>query len=129
MQEYLQPLKDVWATLENLGWQPMPIVGAIIAMLAARSYFEPDILQVNTPEAVKNMGRIKLMIFTSVLFTSFLLQIGLAKPHFGFDWCLSFGFSIIDTMAGYVFSSSSIVRNFLKNGLFKGGSNATPSAQ
>jgi hypothetical protein len=124
MNEILQALKDVAATLENLGWKPIPIGAAVLAMLAARSYFEPDIIQVNTIEAVKKMGAVKLRIFIGVFFAAFLLQVGLAKPQFAFDWCLCIGFSVMDTMAGYVISSSAAVRSFLKDSLFKGGSNA-----
>lgn len=124
MQETIQAIKDVWATLANLGWQPMPIVAAVIAMIALRSYFEPDVLQVTTIEAAKRMGRIKMMISAGVFFSAFMLQVGLQKPKIAFEWCLSIGFTIVDTFTGYVVSSSAVVRNFLKNSLFKGGSNA-----
>lgn len=129
MQETIQAIKDIWQTMISLGYQPMPVLIAAISMLAARSYFEPDVLQVNSAEAVSRMGRIKLFIFTGVFVTNGLIQIGLAKPVFVFDWCLSVGFSLGNTMAAYVISSSATIRKFLKDGLFKGGASTPPTVQ
>lgn len=127
MQETIQAIKDVWATAVALGYQPMPLVVAVVAMLGARSYFEPDVLAVNTVEAAKRMGWIKLGIFVGVTAVNGLIQVGLAKPAFAFDWCLSVGFSVVNAIGGYIVSSSRPVRNFIKNGLFAGGAAVPPA--
>lgn len=117
MESIIQAVKDLFGALIALGWQPWPSFIAILMMVSARAWFEPDVLQVNTEKDRAMMGRIKLAIFFGVFIGSGLLQVGFAKPATAFDWCASIGFCIGHTMVAYVVSSSSKFRAFIKDKL------------
>jgi hypothetical protein len=114
MNESIQALKDVWATLIALGWQPMPSVIAVILMLSLRAYFEPDVLHVNSEAERRRLGWIKLSIFAGVFIGSGFLHVGMARPANAFDWCLSVGFCLGHTGAGYLIANSAVMRRIIK---------------
>lgn len=127
MDQIIQSVKDVFATMTVLGWLPIPMAVSIIAMLSGRIAFEPDVLDVNTKEALSVMGKRKLYIFFGVSSITLLMQFGLQKPTNGFDRALCIGFSLADTMFAYVLSSSNKVKGLIKS-KFQGDNNAPTSS-
>ena len=113
MNDFVQALKDIFATMEAFGWQPIPSLIAVLLMMALRSYFEPGVLDINSKEELARVGRIKLYVFAGVFVGSGIMQIGMSRPASAFDWCTSIGFSLGHTCVGYVVSSSTIVRDFV----------------
>ena len=125
MQDILNAVKDVFATFTSLGWLPMPLAVATVAMFALRIAFEPDVLAVSTKEDIARLGRVKLGIFFGVSFVTALIQYGLQKPANGFDRALAIGFTLSDVMFAYVITSSQKFKGFVKSQFAK-GSEAVP---
>lgn len=119
MSEILQPIKDVFQMLTELGWLPLPMFAAVLSMFALRIAYEPSVLKVTTQKELAKMGWIKLGIFAGVTVVTFLVQYGLQRPTDGFSKALCIGFTLGDVFASYVITSSQKVKGLVKSQFIK----------
>lgn len=101
MNEKLEAFKNVWATLIAIGWNPYPTLIAIAVMILGRYRFEPDVLDVNTPEDKRKHGYIKGLITLATLIISCLAHIAVTRPKDGYDVIMSICMSFAHTMVAY----------------------------
>ncbi len=99
--EKIEAFKNVWNTLIAIGWNPYPTLIAIAVMIVGRLWLEPDVLEVNTPEAKKRMGLIKFWIVIATLVISCLAHIAVTRPKDAYDVIMSICMSFAHTAVAY----------------------------